>query len=73
MALHCPLNFPTYASFTHGYKLTEISRAVGLHDATISHIINAMEGRRRTRCDSLTFLQTVGPIWRDYKTVCRCE
>jgi hypothetical protein len=27
----------------------EIGRTVGLHDASISHIINAMEGRSRDK------------------------
>ena len=31
------------AHLTHGYTLTEIGQAVGLHDATISRIITAME------------------------------
>jgi len=33
----------TRAYLTHGYRLTEIGQAVGLHDATISRIITALE------------------------------
>jgi hypothetical protein len=59
-----PIEFPGLGLFTHGYILTEIGRAVGLHDATISHIIMALEktlssemgprsGRKQHRMSSL--------------------
>jgi DNA-binding IclR family transcriptional regulator len=38
-----PIEFPGLGFLTHRYTLTEISRAVGLHDATVSRIIMALE------------------------------
>ena len=64
MARPLRIEFLDLGLFTHGYILTEIGRAVGLHDATISHIIMALEktlssemgprsGRKQHRMSSL--------------------
>lgn len=37
------------AHLEHGYSLSEVGRAVGLHYSTISRIVNASTGRRSTR------------------------